>query len=163
MTDVALQYLNSLRIAAIRHRGSHDPRLTDPTWQELIVWASPRGLMGRHPEVRGVGLLWDDPRSVEGRDRRYDVGVPIAPDDDDSVDGLGRVLVTAPGRYLRAVHIGPYERLMETYNEVLDGPLRYDGWQLLAQPIVEVYRDSPSEVPEDELHTDIYFPVIKAG
>ena len=50
---------------------------------------------------------------------------------------------------------------METYDEVLQGPLRYDGWTLLAQPIVEVYRNSPSEVPEDELHTDIYFPVAK--
>jgi AraC family transcriptional regulator len=162
MADVALQYLNSLRIAAIRHRGVHDPRLTDATWQELIVWASPRGLMGRQPDVRGVGLLWDDPRTVEPRDRRYDVGVPINPADDDAVDGLGFVLVTVPGRYLRAVHIGPYEQMMSTYEEVMNGPLRYDGWQLLAQPIVEVYRDSPSEVPMDELHTDIYFPVIKA-
>ena len=161
MTDVALQYLNSVRIAAIRHRGPHDPRLADATWQDLIVWASPRGLLGRRPDVRGVGLLWDDPRSSEARDRRYDVGVPIDPEDDPQVDGAGFVLVTAPGRYLRAVHMGAYDRLMETYDDVLQGPLRYDGWTLLAQPIVEVYRNSPSEVPEDDLHTDIYFPVAK--
>lgn len=161
MTDIALQYLNSLRIAAIRHRGTHDPRIADATWQELIVWGSSRRLLGRHPEVRGVGLLWDDPRSVEPRDRRYDVGVPITPEDDAVVEYPGFVLVTAPGRYLRAVHEGAYDHLMDTYDEVLTGALVAGGWTLLAQPIVEVYRNSPSEVPEAELRTDVYFPVAK--
>lgn len=161
MSDVSLQYLQPIWVAAFRHRGAHDPGLTDATWQELIVWASPRRLLGRSAEARGVGLLWDDPRSFSARDRRYDVGVPIDPADIAAVEAPGFVVVTAPGRYLRASHIGPYEELLGAYEQVVSGPLRYDGWTLLAQPIVEVYRNSPSEVSEDELHTDIYFPVAK--
>lgn len=161
MPDVALQYLNAIWVAAIRHRGQHDPGTTDATWQELIVWASPQRLLGRSLDMRGIGLLWDDPRQVNPRDRRYDVGVPIDPQDAEQVTSPGFVLVTAPGRYLMATHQGDYERMLDTYEQVVNGPLRYDGWTLLAQPIIEVYRNSPSEVGEDDLRTDIYFPVVK--
>ncbi|MEO6867587.1 MAG: GyrI-like domain-containing protein [Gaiellales bacterium] len=161
MSEISLQYLKPIWVAAIRHRGVHDPGLTDASWQELIVWASPRRLLGRSPDARGVGLLWDDPRNFTYRERRYDVGVPIDPSDVDAVDGPGFVLVTAPGRYLCATHMGPYERILDTYDEVCSGPLATDGWTLLAQPIVEVYRNSPSEVDEAELRTDIYFPAAK--
>jgi DNA gyrase inhibitor GyrI len=161
MSDVSLQYLHAIWVAAFRHRGAHDPGLTDSTWNDLIIWASPRRLLGRSMDARGVGLLWDDPRQFEPRDRRYDVGVPIDPDDAANVEPPGFVLVTPPGRYLCATHMGDYDRILDTYTQVVDGPLRYDGWTLLAQPIIEVYRNSPSEVDEDELRTDIYFPVVK--
>lgn len=161
MPDVALQYLHAIWVAAFRHRGAHDPALTDATWQELIVWASPRRLLGRSLEARGIGLLWDDPRQFGPRERRYDVGVPIDAEDAGSVEAPGFVVVTAPGRYLHAQHVGSYDRLASTYEQVIDGPLRYDGWTLLAQPIIEIYRDSPAEVAEDDLRTDLYFPVVK--
>ena len=161
MADVALQYLNAIRVAAFRHPGAHDPRLTDATWQELIVWASPRRLLGRTPDARGIGLLWDDPRQFGPRERRYDVGVPIDAPDVDAIESPGFVVVTAPGRYLKATHEGGYDEILATYDEVIDGPLRYDGWTLLAQPIIEIYRNSPSEVPQADLRTDIYFPVAK--
>ena len=135
--------------------------MTDATWQELIVWASPRRLLGRSMEARGIGLLWDDPRQFAPRDRRYDVGVPIDAEDAVNVDAPGFVVVTPPGRYLHTRHVGSYDRLDSTYEQMIDGPLRYDGWTLLAQPIIEIYRDSPSEVPEDELRTALYFPVVK--
>jgi DNA gyrase inhibitor GyrI len=161
MSDVALQYLQPIWVAALRHRGPHDPALTDATWQELIVWASPRRLLGRSLDARGIGLLWDDPRQFDARDRRYDVGVPIDPQDAPSVEAPGFVVVTTPGRYLKVTHEGAYEQLQSTYEQVFDGPMRYDGWTLLAQPIIEIYRNSPSEVGEDELRTDIYVPAAK--
>ncbi|MCW2956195.1 MAG: transcriptional regulator, AraC family [Thermoleophilia bacterium] len=161
MSDISLQYLKPIWVAALRHRGPHDPGVADATWQDMIVWASPKGLLGRADDIRGVGLLWDDPRQFSARDRRYDVGVPINADDVPQIAPPAFVVVTAPGRYLCATHMGHYERITQTYAEVVEGPLRTDGWTLLAQPIVEVYRNSPSEVPEDELRTDIYFPVAK--
>lgn len=161
MSDVALQYLQPIWVAAFRHRGPHDPALTDATWQELIVWASPRRLLGRSLDMRGIGLLWDDPRHFDARERRYDVGVPIDPEDAESVQAPGFVVVTAPGRYLKVTHEGAYEQIQTTYTQVFDGPMRYDGYVLLAQPIIEVYRNSPSEVDEDELRTDIYIPAAK--
>ncbi len=161
MSDVVLQYLQPIWVAALRHRGTHDPAKTDSTWQELIVWASPRRLLGRSLDARGIGLLWDDPRQFDPGDRRYDVGVPIDPEDARTVEAPGFVVVTAPGRYLKVTHHGAYDQILSTYEAVFDGPMRYDGWTLLAQPIIEIYRNSPSEVGEDDLETDIYIPAAK--
>lgn len=161
MSEVVLQYLQPIWVAAVRHRGTHDPALTDATWQELILWASPRRLLGRSSDARGIGLLWDDPRHFAPTERRYDVGVPIEPADVENVEPPGFVVVTPPGRYLRATHEGAYEQIESTYSSIFDGPMRYDGWTLLAQPIIEIFRNSPSEVDEDELRTDIYLPAAK--
>lgn len=161
MSDVALQYMQPMWIAAMRHRGIHNPGLTDATWQDLIVWASPRKLLSRSLDARGVGLLWDDPRQFAPSDRRYDVGVPIEREDALSVEAPGFVLVTAPGRYLKITHEGSYDRIDSTYADVFDGAMRYEGWVLFAQPIIEVYRNSPSEVPSEKLRTDIYIPAAK--
>lgn len=161
MAEARLEYLKPIWVAALRHAGAHDPRLTDQTWQELILWAAPRRLLGRDPAARGIGLLWDDPRSFGPAGRRYDVGVPVTAEDVEAVDEPGFIVVTAPGRYLRATHVGAYERIFDTYERIVSTELRYGGWTLLAQPIVEIYRDSPSEVAEQELRTDIYFPVAK--
>ena len=89
------------------------------------------------------------------------MGVPIDPEDAQSVEDPGFVVVTPPGRYLKVTHRGAYDRILSTYEAVFDGPMRYDGWTLLAQPIIEIYRNSPSEVDEDDLETDIYIPAAK--
>lgn len=161
MPDSSLQYLKSIVVVAQRHRGAHQPHLTDATWQELILWASPRGLLGRRDDVRGVGVLWDDPRQFGPHDRRYDVGIPIDQADVESIESPAFVLITAPGRYTCVTHEGAYDRIFETYEAVIDGELRYGDQVLLAQPIIEVYRNSPSEVAEADLRTDIYFPTFK--
>src|SRR5687768_622997 len=100
--------LEPLVVAAVRHRGSHDPRMTDATWEQLILWASPRRLLGRSLEIKGVGLLWDDPRTVSADERRYDVAIPIDPEDAESVETPARVLITMPGEYVMQRHHGPY-------------------------------------------------------
>jgi DNA gyrase inhibitor GyrI len=162
MSDVALRYLQAIHVAAMRHRGAHEPVLTDQTWQDLIVWAAPRGLMRRgSDDVRGIGVLWDDPRQFSPRERRYDVGVPIQPGDAERVDAPAFHLVTAPGRYLCATHTGPYEELSSFYDALASGPLASGEWTLLAQPIIEIYRNSPSEVVADELITEIYVPAVR--
>lgn len=161
MGEIVVEQLDAIWVAAMRHDGPHDPGHTDATWNDLIVWASPRKLLGRALDMRGVGLVWDDPRQFMPSQIRYDVGVPIDPEDEDLVDDPAFVLVTAPGSYLRATHIGSYDSILRTYDLAIGGPLRYEAWALLAQPIIEVYRDSPAEVGEDDLRTDIYFPVIR--
>jgi AraC family transcriptional regulator len=156
-----LRHLDSLLVATLRHVGPHDPSLTSDTWQDLIVWASPRRLLGRHPEVRGVGLLWDDPTTVPADERRYDVGVPIDEADIPAVELPMRVLRTLPGEYLHLRHVGDYERLPFTYESALGISMLAEGMRLAAAPALELYRNSSAEVPTDELLTDIYLPVVR--
>lgn len=155
------QHLDPLFVAAFRHGGQHLPEATDSTWERLILWASPRRLLGRNLEVKGVGLLWDDPRSVAPHGRRYDVGIPIDREDIDDIEEPAIVLLTMPGDYVRIRHTGPYDQLPRAYEQALGLPMQAAKLELVAAPILELYRNSPSEVAPDDLVTDLYFPVVQ--
>lgn len=153
--------IDMILIAALRHEGPHLPDHTDAAWEQLILWASPRRLLGRDMDIRGVGLLWDDPTRFAPEHRRYDVGIPIDVEDIGDVEEPSFVLVTMPGEYLKVRHAGPYGRLPDTYDQALGISLQAARLRLVAAPIIELYRNSPAEVEEDDLVTDLYFPVVQ--
>jgi AraC family transcriptional regulator len=162
MADEAqIEQLEAMIIATIRHVGPHTPTGTSSTWEDLILWASPRRLLGRGFDVRGVGLLWDDPRIFDNDERRYDVGIPIDREDADVVDGPAFITVTMPGEYLKVTHRGNYDRLMHTYDNAMPEAIRHNRVEMAAAPIIEMYRNSPSDVSEDDLITDIYVPIAR--
>lgn len=156
------EYLEPLVVVAMRHSGPHRPELTATTWEQLILWAAPKRLLGSSGhDVRGVGILWDDPRQFAPDMRRYDVSIPIDPDHSDVVEPPAFLHVLMPGDYMKVTHHGSYSHLPNTYTEALGIAMQVDDLELLAAPIIEVYRNSPSEVDEDDLVTDLYFPVIE--
>lgn len=161
MSDVVIEQLEPIVVATIRHGGPHEPRFTDDAWDRLILWASPRRLLGRRFDIRGVGLLWDDPRLFAADARRYDVGVPVDPEDARDVEQPAFITVTMPGQYLKVTHRGSYSTLARTYEAALGATMRYENLELAAAPMIELYRDSPAEVPEEDLTTDIYIPVVR--
>jgi AraC family transcriptional regulator len=161
MTEVVIEQLEPLVVATIRHDGPHDPRSTDDAWDRLILWASPRRLLGRRFDVRGVGLLWDDPRMFAADERRYDVGVPVDPEDAAEIERPAFITVTMPGQYLKVTHRGDYAAIGRTYDMALGTTMRYEGYELAAAPMIELYRNSPAEVGEDDLMTDIFIPVVR--
>jgi len=61
------------------------------------------------------------------------------------------------GKVVCATHIGPYEGLREAWA----GLWKYveDNGLKSAGPVFEMYMNSPGEVPESELRTDMYWPV----
>lgn len=151
--------LPPLIVASIRHSGKHSPEVTSHTWEELILWASPKRLLGRQDGLRGIGLLWDDPRQWPAELRRYDVGIPISPEDSAHVAPPAFLHVTMPGRYLRVTHRGPYEEIMSSYRHAFDVTMKVEDLELVSAPMIELYRNSPSEVAPEHLVTDIYLPV----
>lgn len=157
------EHLDPMIVATMRHSGPHDPRFTDSAWERLILWASPRRLLGRNLHVNGVGLLWDDPRAVPPEARRYDVGIPIDTQDIPLVEPPAAVLVTMPGEYRKVRHHGAYDKLPQTYADALGMTLQVNELHLLAAPILELYRNSPADTPTDELITDLYVPVAHLG
>ncbi len=155
------EQLGSILVAAIRHKGPHMPVATDETWDDLIVWASSRRLLGRSMEARGVGLLWDDPRHVEPLERRYDCAIPIDEEDVSDVSAPVMALRTMPGEYMRFEHTGPYDDLPSFYERILGVNLSVTGCTLGAAPIIEMYRNSPAEVAPEDLLCDIFVPVVR--
>lgn len=161
--SVSYQHLAPIIVATMRHRGPHVPASTNTTWEELILWASPRRLLGRRPDLRGVGLLWDDPRQWAPDQRRYDVGVPIDAADSQLIEPPAFLTLTLPGTYGVVRHTGPYELIPEVIERTLGVDMPMTGNELVAAPILELYRNSPAEYAEADLVTDICIPVTKLG
>ena len=61
------------------------------------------------------------------------------------------------GKYATALHEGPYDTLMQTYNEltefVKEKGLEVEDW------VYEVYLNNPMDNPDDPPRTMIYFPL----
>ena len=158
---VSYQHLAPIIVASMRHRGPHVPAATNATWEELILWASPRRLLGRRPDLRGVGLLWDDPRQWPADQRRYDVGVPVDPIDSQIIEAPAFLTLTLPGTYGVVRHTGPYSEIPAVIEHALTVDMPMTGHELVAAPILELYRNSPADFLESELVTDICIPVTK--
>ena len=63
------------------------------------------------------------------------------------------------GTCAMAAHLGAYSNLGETYAAIVKWT-EENGYRITGQPY-EKYLNSPHEVPEDQLVTEIYFPVAK--
>ncbi len=75
------------------------------------------------------------------------------------VSGEGRVQPGSipGGKVLSAIHIGPYSTLEKTYTPVMEH-IKKEGLQV-TEWMYEVYLNSPEEVSEDQLETEICFPL----
>lgn len=107
---------------------------------------------GVHPVGPPVAIYntWDGTTN-------YDLGFPVSEADQKKAAGKVRALSTPQGKILRTDHVGPYERLGETYQrvgaEMKARGLRSDG------PMWEVYVTDPGRVPDEELLTEVCFCV----
>lgn len=66
---------------------------------------------------------------------------------------------------LRFTHIGPYDRLMETYNEitgwmVANGRMQSEADWARYMPMWEEYPNDPQTTPPEQLITYIHLPVV---
>lgn len=100
-------------------------------------------------------------RDYEGAELRFDVAIPVAGDFSTiAFDGTGvTVGQTYGGPVLQAVHVGSYSRLAATHAKIAayiaaNGIERNgDSW--------EAYVSDPTQTPEAQLRTLVYYPVTK--
>ena len=96
---------------------------------------------------------WDE------RGYSFDAGIPVngSPARGVGPDSATRMGETYGGRVVKAVHVGPYIDLQKTYRTIeafltvhkLEGNGR--SW--------DVYVSDPGDTPEEELITEVYYPV----
>jgi effector-binding domain-containing protein len=94
--------------------------------------------------------------SWEGEIMDLEVGFPIAGKGIDS--GNVRTIKLPAVRAAMAMHIGPYDRLAETYNIMMEW-MKENGHSP-ASFMWEEYLNSPQEVSPEQLMTRIYWPVL---
>jgi effector-binding domain-containing protein len=88
---------------------------------------------------------------------KIDIAFPVGREDAAKAEGEVKAGHSPSGKALRVVHCGPYDKLRDTYGEIMAHmkkaalPMPPMSW--------EVYVGDPETTPPDDLVTEIYMPV----
>jgi len=130
---------------------SHDPGEIGPAmgsaFQEVWSFMQAEGIA---PTGGALSVYTSyDPEKMDFRS-----GFAIAPGDMAKASGAVKADVTPAGRAVHGTHKGPYSGIRQSYGE-MHAFVQAKGVQFTA-PTWEVYLNSPGEVPEEELLTELY-------
>lgn len=152
--NVDIKTLPELRVATVRHVGPYNQ--IPEAFGRLGKIGGPAGLF-RQPGAAMIALYYDDPESTPQDQLRADAAVAV-PDGVPLPEGLGEERIRA-GRYATTVHVGPYERLGDTWARFMGEWLPSSGHRLGDGVSYELYLNDPTKVPPEELRTELRMPL----
>ena len=140
------------QVAYIRYKGSFEeiPVLLG----EVVGFVMARGLMIMGPPF---GIYFNSPQEVPVEELEYELGIPFK----GQVEEEGRVKIkTEPEQQvLYTVYKGPYSEAGKAIGAL--GQYAYqNGYEIIGPPM-ETYISDPNETPEEDLLTEMCFPVKK--
>lgn len=152
--SVTIKNIPRRKLAFVRHTGPYAQ--CGAAWGKLCAWAGPRGLLG--PGASFIGVCHDDPDVTAPENIRYDAGITVGED----IDGEGEIgtQYIPEGEYAVVVHCGPYERLSQTYAELMGGWIPEQGREMKLQASLEVYLNSPDNTPPEDLLTEVQVALL---
>lgn len=156
MSDITIVTVESQPILYVHRSSATDPDSIGACMSEAFGT-----LMGY---VQGNGIQMTGPpmsiyHSFDESGTAFDVAIAVSVADTERVAGHADIKggATHAGRALKAVHVGPYNKLMESYNQVM-AHMEREGLKPSGLSW-ERYMNDPSSTPEAELVTEIYFPL----
>lgn len=116
-------------------------------------------MMTQNVEMNGppYSAYYTSPAEVAPEDMQYEMGVPFIGIASES--GKVKIKELPAQDVIYTIYEGPYNKVGQVY-EILMNKIIEEGYQMVGVP-VEIYLNSPMEVSEDELLTEVQFPVIK--
>jgi effector-binding domain-containing protein len=118
----------------------------------VAIFISSNGLQIDGPPI-AISNYWDE------RGYGFDAGIPVSgtPARGAGPDSPVRMGETYGGRVVRAVHVGPYTGLEET-SAIIDAFIVAHNLEANGRSW-DVFVSDPGNTPEEELKTEIYYPV----
>ena len=151
--DVRIVDFPETRVAALEHRGA--PEHEYETVRKFVAWRVANRLSpDRH---RSYGLHYNDPRTA-GADYRMDVCVSMDRPVPENADGVVAKVIPG-GRCAVARYVG-------SRDEVRAAVYLYETWlpssgeTLRECPVIFHYVNVGPNVPEHEMITDVYLPIV---
>lgn len=153
MLQAEIKDIPARKVAFVRHVGPYAK--CGAAWETLCKWAGPKWLLG--PKTQFIGLSYDDPEITPPEKIRYDACITLKKD----VAAAGQVGVQeiAGGTYAVTLHVGPLEKLTQTYAQFCGQWLPQSGYELKNAPSVEIYLDNPDKTPPEKLRVEIQLPL----
>ncbi len=152
--EVSIATLPSLTAVTLEHRGSYLD--IGRTFDALYGWLGARSLL--RPDMRSIGLFYDDPAAVPEPDLEARAGVILTELVDidwplDRIDIAGR-------DYAVLVHTGPYANMRSAYRWLYGDWLPASGRETANEPVFEEYLNSPRETSSTHLITKVCLPLL---
>ena len=147
--EVRVETIDPLRVAFLRFVGPYEG--CGPTFDRLMGWAGPKGLLG--PGTKVLAVCHDDPDVTPADKLRLDCCFTV-PEDFEAVEDL-QVQTIPAGECVVLTHRGPYTGLKEAYGWLYGEWLSTSGREFANQPPFEIYTNNPSDTPPEELVTEI--------
>jgi AraC family transcriptional regulator len=155
--DVEIKHVDEQRVAALRHHGPY--MQINETFEKLGNIAGPAGLYN-DPAVQMVGLYYDDPETTPPEDLRSDAGLVVSASTK-IPGGLTEQRIPA-GDYASTVHVGPYEALPDVWARFIGEWLPSSGYAVTDDGLsYELYLNDPSQVPKEQLRTELRTAVVR--
>lgn len=149
--------LEAIPVAVLEHRKS--PTLIMDTVGQFIEWRKTTGLSPIQTS-RTLGIVYNDPQSVPPDEFKFDVAGEVVnriPEDND----FGVVNKTiAGGAYAVACHKGSQDVIGETVYYLYQQWLPQSDRELRDAPVFFEYLNMFPDVPEHELETNVYMPIV---
>lgn len=150
--NVEIIELPAMRVATVPYKGPYSG--IGGAFGKLGQIAGAAGLF--KPGAAMLGIYHDNPQSTPPAELRSEAAVSV---DAETKIPAGLVEATVPaGRYARAIHVGPYEQLPGAWPQLIAAVMQ-GGHQIRSAPSLEIYRNTPGEVPSEQLITELYEPV----
>jgi len=125
---------------------------------EIVNWIMQRGLSMSGPPV---GVYFNDPGQVAEEELLWEIQWPLDGDVDlrePDEQGVGVKLVESY-EAASTVHRGPYENVGPVYGALVQWIME-NGYDIAGAP-EEAYLNDPNTVPQEEILTEVRFPVRK--
>ncbi|MEZ6853600.1 AraC family transcriptional regulator [Halodesulfovibrio aestuarii] len=150
---ISIKTCAPITVAAVRHIGPYSE--CEVAFSTLCTWARKHGLYGTFRQV--IGITHDDPRTTPAEKLRYDACMEI-PNDFEVSNEVQKYTISG-GRYACCTHKGSYRNIAKTFAAILGSWFPDSGENLTNNPPLEIYLNSPSNTPEDELLTELRIPL----
>jgi AraC family transcriptional regulator len=155
--NVEIKHVDEQRVAAVRHRGPYNQ--INEAFEKLGNVAGPAGLFN-DPAVQMVGLYYDDPETTPAEQLRSDAGLVVSRSTK-IPSGLAEQRIPA-GDYAVTLHVGPYEALPDVWARFMGEWLPASGYRVADDGLsYELYLNDPSQVPKEQLRTELRSAVVR--
>lgn len=151
--EVRIEQRPAFTVACVREEGPY-MESANRAWQKFSAWLEGADVVDGASEF--LGIMHDDPQTTPPEKLRYDACVTVP----EGFTASGGVLLQhlADGEYAVTMHVGPYERLDETWGALM-GWLAGSEREADSRACFEFYRNDPRETPAEELRTELYLPL----